>query len=535
MKAVILFVLCVGLLLPIAMVGASSEEREFVVAIGDNFLELHPHRSFTVTEAQLFTAIYEGLVSYNPLTLSPEPAVAERWDVSDDGLVYTFHLRDDAVYWNGDSVTAEHFRDAWIALLAPQADSYFSVLFDVIVGVSDYRTGVHSDRAKIGVVAIDERTLEVTLSAPTPFFLSTLCHYSFSPIHPRMLRVQDWNEFPLLLTNGPYLLKEMSDEELVFIQSENYWDYNSDNFARIRYLRVAGDQDVFDEFISRQVDWIVSGFGDDLIRYNRALKVNPILGTSFYFIVADQPPWNAPMLRRALALAIPWAEVRNATRYNFPTAALVPPLPGYEQQLGIAEQDSKEALRLFVESGYSTPDGGGATELPVLTIAIPDNSEDRRIVDLMTDAWESLLNIEVVQKVIPADEYFDYMETARDYTVGRISWIGDYLDPLAFLQLWSGDSNLNHARYRDTEYDALLQQASENDGAERLEILQRAEGIVLDSGLILPINHSVAVNVIDTEQVRGWYVNVLDIHPIKAIMQRRVFFLPDDFALLMDR
>lgn len=535
MFRVLLFVFMqFGLLL--SMVDAATDDdepQEFVIAISDAAIELHPHLSFTVTEAQLFTAIYEGLLSYNPLTLSPEAAVAKRWEISDDGLVYTFHLREDAAYWNGDAVTAGHFRDAWIALLAPQANSYFSVLFDVIAGASDYRNGVHDDPAQVGVVVIDERTLEITLSSPTPFFLSTLCHYSFSPVHPRMLRVKDWNRFPLLLTNGPYVLKEMSDEEMILVQSKNYWDYSSDNFAQIRYLRVADEQDVLDEFVTRKVDWIVSGFGEDIARYNRALKVNAILGTSFYFVVADQPPWSDPMLRRALALAIPWEEVRNAEHYNFPTAALVPPLPDYEQQPGIAAQDIEEAMRLFAESDYSTQNGG-ATALPPLTIAVPDNNEDRRIAGLMADAWEGILNIEVTQEFISGYEYFNYVETARDYTVGRISWIGDYLDPLAFLQLWSGDSNLNHARYRGTEYDALLEQAAEKEGAERLQLLQKAENIILDSGLILPINNSVALNVIDTEQVRGWYVNILDIHPVKAIKKQRVFFLPD-VALLMIR
>lgn len=509
-----------GMLATLYPVVLTANEEEFVIAIGDAELEFHPHRSFTVTEAQIFTAIYEGLVSYNPLTLAPEAAVAERWEVSDDGRKYTFYLREDAVYWNGEQVTAQHFRDAWLALLAPESDSYFSVLFDVISGASDYRNGISDDPTTVGVVAQDTRTLEVTLVAPTPFFLSTLCHYSFSPVHPRMLRVKNWNDFPLLITNGPYVLRRSNRERLRLTQSENYWDYDKDNFQRIKYILVDSEDNVFDKFVKREVDWVITGFGEDITRYNNALKVNPILGTSFYFFVADEVPWSDPQVRRALALALPWQEVRSAEHYNFPTPALVPPIPDYEQQTGITEQDIDEARSLLKESGYAQ-----GSELPPLTIAIPDTDEDKRIAELMVTAWAKL-GVTAAISAIPGERYFDYVEEADDYTLGRISWIGDYLDPLAFLQLWSSDSNLNHAQYSDAAYDTLLQRAAEREGVARAELLQDAEKIIIDGALLLPINHSVAVNAIDTEHIRGWYVNVLDIHPVKSIVRRQILFLP---------
>lgn len=517
----------------------SDERQQFVIAMNSAAVEFHPHRSFTVAEAQLFTAIYEGLVSYHPLTLAPQPAAAKRWTVSEDGRVYTFYLREDAKYWNGDPVTADHFRDAWVALLSPDADSYFSVLFDPIVGATEYRTGVTDDPTQIGLVVVSERVLRVTLSRPTPFFLSTLCHYSFSPIHPRMQQVADWNTSPQLLTNGPYVLTHTDKEEFKFTQSKNYWDYDSDNFRELRYLRIERENDAFMQFVNREIDWMISGLGSDLARYSRALHVNPILGTSFYFIMADDPPWSDARIRRALALAVPWGEVRSREHYIFPTSALVPPLPGYEQPAGIedagigaaeasAGASTDEALRLLAEAGY--PEGRG---LPPLTISISDNNEDRRIMEVMATAWEGL-NVEVVRTVVPTNEYFDYIETATDYTVGKISWIGDYVDPLAFLQLWSSDSNLNHAGYSNLEYDRLLQQAATQQGEERMDSLQSAERLIIDGALILPINHSVAINAIDTEQIRGWYVNILDIHPVKNIGRAPGFFL-SDFVMLSTR
>ena len=498
-----------------------AAERPFVVAINDAAVELHPQRSFTVTEAQIFTAMYEGLVNYNPRTLQAEAAVAERWSVSDDGRVYTFYLRESARYWNGDAVVAAHFKDAWMAALSPQGDSYFSVLFDVIEGAAAYRNGL-VDSAEVGIAVIDQQTLQVTLAAPTPFFLSTLCHYSFAPIHPRMQQVADWNTSELLLSNGPYVLKEVTGEALVLMQSDTYWDYNESNFEALHYVFIDQEEDAFARFASGEIDWVMSGFGESVARYGSALQVNPILGTNFYFFMADKKPWNDASVRRALALLVPWDEVRSREHYTFPSASLVPAIPGYTQQEGIQEADATEAMRLLEKSGYSDGDG-----LPTLVIAVPDSVEDRRVAQIMAQAWREALDVEVTINSVPGAEYFEFVELDGDYTIGRISWIGDYVDPLAFLQLWGSDSNLNHARYRDTEYDNLLWRAMEEEGAERMTSLRMAEGIIIDGALVLPVNHSVAINAVDTERIAGWYTNVLDIHPVKDITFQVNFLQPN--------
>jgi len=501
---------------------AEQEERPFTIAIDTTDIELHPHRSFTVTEAQVFTAIYEGLVSYDPRTLVPEAAVAERWEISEDGLTYTFYLRKDARYWNGDQVTADHFYDAWLHLLSSEG-AYFSILFDVIEGATDYRNGVTESREEVGITVIDSHTLQIQLSAPAPFFLSTLCHYSFSPIHPRMQRVEEWGEFPLLLTNGPYILKSRTDDEIILEQNGRYWDHDSDNFQQMRYIYTDDSEEIFNDFAAREIDWVMSGFGEMITRYSDDLQVNPILGTNFYFFITDQSPWDDADIRRALALLVDWNEVRSPTYYTFPSAALVPPIPGYPEQEGIQEANREEALRLLAERGYV--EGVG---LPSLTIAVPDSEEDRRVAEILQQSWRQELNLDVILNFVPGDEYLDYVALESEYTIGRISWIGDYVDPLAFLQLWSSDSNLNHARYDNAEYDALLLQSAEIETRdERFALLAEAEKLIVDGALVLPVNHSVAVNAIDTEQITGWYTNILDIHPVKHIEYRRTFLLPN--------
>jgi len=159
----------------------SSQTREFVVSFPQGNVQLNPIYSFTSSEAQIYSGLYEGLVSYHPETMEPEAAVAERWDVSEDRQEYTFYLRESARYWNGDPVTAEHFRDTWLKLIAPETDAAYNFLFDIIEGVREYRTGEITDTGEVGIAAVDGRTLRVTLRRPATHFLRILSHHAFVP------------------------------------------------------------------------------------------------------------------------------------------------------------------------------------------------------------------------------------------------------------------------------------------------------------------------------------------------------------------
>ena len=186
-------------------------------------IEFDFRKSFLASEAQIYSGLYEGLFSYHPLTMEPVAAVASRWKLSDDKKVWTFTLRDYARYWNGDSVKAEDFRAAWLYLLEPGRNSTYSSLFDIIEGAGDYRTGRVTDKARVGIEAPDDKTLVVRLASPAAFFPSMLCHHSFSPVHPAMLKVEDWSSTSPI-SNGPYYLLENNGKTKVFARNELYWD-----------------------------------------------------------------------------------------------------------------------------------------------------------------------------------------------------------------------------------------------------------------------------------------------------------------------
>lgn len=165
----------------------SSKTRPLVISFSSADIEFNPLHTFTSTEAQIYTALYEGLVSYNPFTLEPVPAAAESWQVSSDKKVYIFTLRKNSYYWDGLNVTAEDFRNSWLKLLNPETEAQYSFLLDIIEGAKEYRTGITDKENSVAIEVLDNYKLKITLSEPAEHFLKILCHHSFVPIHPSFI------------------------------------------------------------------------------------------------------------------------------------------------------------------------------------------------------------------------------------------------------------------------------------------------------------------------------------------------------------
>ncbi len=505
----------VGFVLLVLVAGSlsaqeSSQTREFVVSFPQGNAQLNPIYSFTSSEAQIYSGLYEGLVSYHPRTMEPEAAVAERWDVSEDRQEYTFHLREDARYWNGDVVTAEHFRDTWLKLIDPEVDAAYNFLFDIIEGVREYRTGDMQDPKEVGITAVDERTLQVNLRRPATHFLRILSHHAFVPVHPSIRDQRDWSELEEVLGNGPYQLVERSEDELIMERSAQYWDVEEVAIQRLRVV-FTDDDTVTDRFNRGEIDWVTSGMNLSEVQFPENIVVNPLFATTYYFLRADVEPFSDDRVRRALALLLPWEQIRDPEIQFIPTDSLVPEIPYYPDVQGIREPNEEEALELLQEAGYRR-----GIRLPTITVHIPEGQESMRVAELMEDAWERALEVNVEIRVTPYPEYFETMGDG-EFTVGTVSWIGDFADPLTFLQMWISDSNVNDAGFQSTEYDALLDDSMLQRGTERYEILGQAEELLLHTGTVLPVSHSPSINLIDLEAVEGWFPNPLDVHPFRYL------------------
>jgi len=192
-----------------------------------------------------------------------------------------------------------------------------------------------------------------------------------------------------------------------------------------------------------------------------------------------------------------------------PATTLIFPIPGYPRVPGLDTADAEEARLLLAEAGFS-----GGAGLPELIIRIPPSQDAMRIAALMAVAWWDQLGVQAIIDIVPFEEYLDSLH-ADDYDVGTVTWIGDFADPWTFLKMWSGDSTLNHARHNDADFDALIDRSMSEQGTQRWETLAEAETLLLARGNVLPISFSLALNIIDLNEIEGWYPNVLDIHPFK--------------------
>jgi len=490
---------------------------ELTVTFSKNDVELDFRKSYLASEAQLYTAIYEGLFSYHPITLEPIPAVAEKWELSNDKKQWTFTLRENAKYWNGDPVTAGDFRAAWLSILAPESDAPYSSLYDIIEGAREYRSGGVPDANKVGIIASGPKTLVVKLNAPASFFPAMLCHHSFSPIHPSMLNVDDWTASPPI-SNGPFRITEIDEDKIVFEKTDYYWDAKNVSLNKLIAKFPETGEDASRLWNSGEARWISGDVDFEALTDRSGIQVNAMFATHYYYIRSAEKPWNDYRLRRALILALPWDEIREG--HYQPAKSLIYPLPGYPKIDGLSETDVDEAVKLLAEAGF--PGGEG---LPELVFRITPSPEAARITGLMATAWKEQLGIPVRVEVVPYPRYFQSLKTGG-YNVGSSTWIGDFADPYTFLQMWRRDSNLNDSGYNDDDYEALMEKSMLEEGADRWKILADAEQLLLDRGSVIPISHSQAINIVDMGELEGWFPNALDIHPFKYISFREFRPIP---------
>ncbi|GMO31566.1 MAG: peptide ABC transporter substrate-binding protein [Termitinemataceae bacterium] len=486
---------------------AIIDTSTLAIAFSGSSIELDYRKSYLAHEAQFYTAIYEGLFSYHPLTMEPIPAAAEKW-LSEDKKIWVFKIRNEAHFSNGDDLSAEDFRTAWFSVIDPKSNSPYSSLFDIISGAREWRLGELNDKDKVGIRALDKKTLQITLVTPAAFFPSMLCHHSFSPIHPSMVGVEDWNK-KKIISNGPFYILSNEENKITLARNEEYWGASDVELKKIfvKYAENADESAAL--WNSGECRWISGDVNIDMLTDLSGIVVNPMFATHYYYICSIRDPWNNHNIRRALMLSLPWEEIRKG--YYMPAKTLIYPIQGYPEIAGVDKTDIEEARKILTEAGYE-----GGAGLPELVVRLTPSRESERIGTIMYQAWHEQLGVPVKIEVKPFGEYFDSLKKA-DYDVGSSTWIGDFADPYTFLQMWRKDSNLNDAKNNDVDFEKLIDKSMGEEGDKRWKTLSQAEELLLSHGTVLPISYSFAVNIIDLSEIDGWYGNVLDIHPFKYL------------------
>jgi len=499
----------------------SFPQTEFVANISKSIPEWRPHKAYNADEAQILTSVFEGLYVYDPLTLDPINALAESESVSKDRLVWTFKIRQNAKFENGDPITAGIIRQSWMKLLDPSVAAPYASLLDPIKGVAAFRTGSVKDPLTVGIIAPDNSTLVVQLNAPAEYLKKIFCHHAFSAIHPAQLGDSLKDKIPAdykPVASGAYKVKSISADEIILEKNPLYWDAANVAIPSFRLILSDDGETLTTRFNRGEIQWLTGSTSISKIIGSSTVHLTPMFSTEYFFFRSTWGPGADSRVRNALLLAIPWKELRS--NYLIPAKTLVFPIAGYPQLDGIETQNVDDAKKKLAEAGISDP-----SALAPLVISIPDSEAFISLAKIIQKAWMDL-GFKVDIRATPYTAYYGTLRN-NDYTLGITSWIGDFADPLSFLEMFRPASSLNDSGWNNPEFEALiLSSSSINVTKDRYAKLAEAEKLLLADGVIMPIAHNPSLNVIDTNGISGWYTNALDIHPFKFIQFSQKKALP---------
>lgn len=498
----------------------ASGTRDGVLHVGNGAEPegLDPHLVTGVPEHRVLSALFEGLVNLDPETLDPVPGAAERWSMSDDGLVYTFELRREARWSDGSPVTAGDFLYAWRRILEPSLASKYATMLHCIQNARAYNEGALTDFEAVGVRAIDDHRLEVTLEQPTPYFLSLHIHYTWFPVqraaverHGAMTsRDGRWTRPGNLVGNGPFRLERWDpDRLLTVVKNEHYWDADNVRLKEIRFYPV---KDLLTEDRMFRTGELHLTENVPLSRvevYQRegwdALQIKPYLGVYYFRVNVTRPPFDDARVRRAFSMAVDRTALveRVVKAGRQPAAHYVPPDTGGYTGTAAVAFDVEGARRLLAEAGY--PEGRG---LPPIELLYNTSENHKQIAEALQQMWRQHLGAEVSLLNQDWKVYLTSMDNL-DYSLARSGWIADYNDPYNFLECFLTGNGNNRTGYSSAEYDALLREAEGTlDPRTRYALLDRAETLLLEDAPIVPIYFYTRVY-LKSPDIRGYRANNL--------------------------
>ncbi|MGA0332964.1 MAG: peptide ABC transporter substrate-binding protein [Kiritimatiellia bacterium] len=482
---------------------------------------LDPHLTTGMIEYRILSALFEGLVREDGKTLKPKPGVASGWEQNSEGTVYTFTLRPEARWSNGDPVTAEDFVFSYRRMLSPKLGAEYAYMLYVIRNGRLYNQGLLEDAEQVGVKALDPHTLEITLEQPAPFFLSMLNHHAFYPVHPPTVRKgggaedrnNSWARVETYVGNGPFELKEWSFGERIFVRkSEQYWSRDAVKLNGIFFYPVEDEQTEERMFRSGLLHKTSKVPLPRLPHYQQnqpeLLYSFPYLTTYYYLLNTTRPPFDDVRVRQALSLALQRELITEKILKGgqLPALWFTPPgTAGFQPSQKLVE-DVEKAKRLLAEAGY--PEGKGFPEFELMY-----NTSDahRTIAQVVQQMWKRNLGINCT---LVNKEWQVYMLSRRsmDFDVARAGWAGDYADPHNFLDLHLTGAGNNHTGWGNPKYDEFIKQAAGTaDPEQRFALYDRAEAILLREMPLIPVYWYTQNYLIDPS-VKGWVPNILDRH-----------------------
>jgi len=502
--------------------GSGGNGQSFRYALEAEPATLDPAKSTAIPESLVELQIFEGLTRLDAKD-QPLPGVAEKWEVSPDGLKYIFYLRSNAKWSNGELVTAADFEFAWKRALSPEFASENAYMLFPIKNAQAYNEKkVGADQ--VGVKAVNDHTLEVTLEKPTAYFLGLAAFHAFYPVAQKTVagNGDKWaTDVNTLIGNGPFKISNwVHSSKIEFVKNDQYWDAAVVKLAKMEWPISDSQSTRLALVENNQVDMMVEPPVVEQDRLSQAglLKISPYLGVYYYVFNTQKAPFDNPKVRKAFALAIARENlVKNVVKggkkpaYAWVAPGLVNPATGKdfrEEGGNYAVEDVALAKKILAEAGY--PGGKG---LPPITIMFNTSEMHKSIAEAIQEMWKQNLGV-TANLTNQESKVFLETRTQGDFQIARSSWIGDYADPMTFMDVFKDTSN--DAKYNNPAYNLLVEQAQNtNDPKVRMLIMHDAEKILFDDAVIIPIYYTTQPFVAKP-YVKGYFWSVLGLADFKT-------------------
>jgi dipeptide transport system substrate-binding protein len=475
--------------------GTKKVEKVLYLNNGQEPTSFDPPIGFDAVSWNSLNNLMEGLTRLDKNN-QPSAATAKSWDVSEDGKTYTFHIRDNAKWSNGDDVTAEDFVYAWKRLLDPATGSAAAFLGYFIEGGEAYnnKTGSADD---VKVKAVDPKTLEVTLTAPQSFFLSVISNPCFFPINEKVAKENPkwFNEASTFVGNGPFKLSDWKhDSDFTFTKNEKYWDAKHVKLDEVHWAMVNDENTEYQMYKTGQLDTsdVPSELADQLFKEGD-VKVEDQAGEYFYRFNVTKAPFQNLNIRKAFALAVDQQQMvdlvtknKEKPAYGFVSYGFKDPNGNdFREKSGdLIKTDVTQAKELLKkgmqEEGYKT--------LPQVTLTYSTSDVHKKIAEALQQMFKQNLGVDVKLANEEPNVFVDDQKALK-LQLSRSSFLADYGDPINFLENFITGSPMNRTGWSNPEFDKLIKDAkNEKDDNKRYDMMYQAEKMFLDAAPIIPIH-----------------------------------------------
>lgn len=494
----------------------NSSENILKVGYISNPLTIDPMLVTTSGEFDLTIQLFEGLTTFDPKDLSVKPGIAKEWESSIDRRKFTFYLRKNTKWSDGTLINAYTIEYSLFRVLNSENNAPYAYLLFYIKNAKKYYEG-KIKRNEVGIKVLDDFTIEIELENPTSFFLGLTMLPVFMPAPKHIIEKygNNWIDIKNIVCNGPFKIVEGNLKKMLNImKNDYYWDKKKVKIEQMNLFFFNSDEEACEKYLLEELNFVnplTSSKNPEIINNPEAIR-SPILAIYFYRLNVKRPVLADVRVRRALYLSINRNYLCRKVLQGgeIPAWGFVPVrMPGYNNYHGEREDPGK-ARELLKEAGY--PNGKG---FPKLKILFNNLNEHKIIAVEIQKMWKEELNIDVLLEEVEFEEYRNRVFNF-DYDIARSSWVGDYIDPSTFLDIFEAEYGKNNRTgWYNSDYAKLIQDArKEVDLNKRNEIYYEAEKILINNAPIIPIKNGISIYLLN-RNIKGIYPNAMDIHPLK--------------------